>query len=88
MINGNIQRNSVIVSLGGFEAKMMIYFGDVEPFLVENDVSPSYREKLLQILRDPEKYSLLQVVVIDVGEHFCESYLPFRGRWSISVFMF
>lgn len=67
----------------------MLYFADVESFLEESDIAPSYRGKLMAILKDPQKKSLLQVelaVVIDVGT-FCESNLPTRRRWPIGFFL-
>ena len=71
--------------------QVMLYFGDIQPFLVENDVAPSYRRKLLAILEDPEKRSLLQVelaVVIDVGEQFVKATyrLEGDGPWGFSCF--
>ena len=62
--------------------QVMQYFGDIEPFLLENDVSPSYRRKLLAILHDPEMKSFLEVelaVVIDVGEQFVKGTYQLEG---------
>ena len=62
--------------------QVMQYFGDIEPFLLENDVSPSYRRKWLAILHDPEKKPFLEVelaVVIDVGEQFVTGIYQLEG---------
>jgi hypothetical protein len=51
--------------------QVMLYFGDIGPFLQENEIAPANRGKILAILNDPQKNSRLQVglaVVIDVGE--------------------
>ena len=33
----------------------MLYFGDIEPLLHENEVSPAYRTEVIDILNDPQK---------------------------------
>ena len=56
--------------------RAMLYFGDIAPFLQENDLSPAGRGKILGILADPQKKILLQVelaVVVDIGEHFVKA---------------
>ena len=35
--------------------QLLLQFGDVEPFLRNNDVGPAIRPKLLEILADTEK---------------------------------
>ena len=55
-------------------------FGDIEPFLRENeDVTPVTRTKLLQFFDDHQKLCLLKLeiaVVVDVYRwSFCECYL-------------
>ena len=60
----------------------MLHFADVESFLEESDIAPSYRGKLMAILKDPQKKSLLQVeltVVIDVEEHFVKATYQLEG---------
>ena len=60
----------------------MLYFGDIEPFLSENEVAPACRGKVLAILNDPQKKSHLQVelaVVIDVGEQFVKATYSLEG---------
>ena len=42
----------------------MLYFGDVEPFLIENeDVGPALRPKLLAFISDPQTKSKLQIEI-------------------------
>ena len=54
--------------------QVMLYFGDIKPFLLENeDVGPALRPKLLAFFRDPQTKSKLQVEVtatVDWGEPF------------------
>ncbi|KAK3749798.1 hypothetical protein QZH41_000861 [Actinostola sp. cb2023] len=54
------------------------YYGDVEPFLRENDLSPMCRAKLLEIFDDPEATRDLEMelaAMIDAGRHFvCATY--------------
>ena len=62
--------------------QVMLLFGDVAPFLRENEIAPANRGKILAILDDPQKYSCLQVelaVVIDVGEHFVKATYSLEG---------
>ncbi len=58
-------------------------FGDVELFLRNNaDISPTTRSKLLEILSDPQKSSLLKIelaVVSDLGEHFVKATYTLEG---------
>ena len=58
-------------------------FGDLELFLRNNiEVSPATRSKLLEILSDQQKCSLLKVelaVVSDLGEHFVKSTYTLEG---------
>ena len=60
----------------------MLYFGDIAPFLQENDLSPAGRGKILAILADPQKKILLQIelaVVVDVGEQFVKATYSLEG---------
>ena len=64
----------------------MHYFGDIEPFLLENEVSPAYRKRVLAILNDPQKKSRLMAelaVVIDVGEHFVKATYSLEGDGAL-----
>ena len=57
--------------------QLLVQFGDVRPFLEENeDLSPATRRKLLGTLNDPQKYALLQIelaAVVDCGEPFLKA---------------
>ena len=59
-------------------------FGNIEPFLRENDdVSPATRAKLLEFFDDRQKLFLLKLelsVIVDVGAHFVRAL-----RWLISI---
>ena len=60
----------------------MLYFGDIAPFLQENEIAPANRGKILAILNDPQKISHLQVelaVVINVGEQFVKATYSLEG---------
>ena len=62
--------------------QVMLYFGDVSPFLQENEIAPATRGKIITILGDPVKNVLLQVelaVVVDVGEHFVKATYSMEG---------
>ena len=63
--------------------KVLEQFGDVELFLRNNiDISPATRSKLIEILSDQQKCSLLKVelaVVSDLGEHFVKSIYTLEG---------
>ena len=61
---------------------MMLYFGDILPFLQDNDLSPAYRKKALGILNDQQKNVLLQIelaVVVDAGEPFVKATYKLEG---------
>lgn len=64
-------------------------FGDVEPFLQTNvDISAATRSKLLEIISDPVKCSLLKIelaVVIDLGEHFVKATYKLEGDGPLVV---
>ena len=52
---------------------MSEYFGDVEPFLRENEVSPANRRRLLEIFDDPRGCQDLRLELaafVDAGVHF------------------
>ena len=56
---------------------MMLYYGDILPFLEDNpDLSPATTMKLKSILSSSKKSSLLQVELaslIDAGEAFAKA---------------
>ena len=60
--------------------QVMTQFGDIAIFLAENeDVGPSLRPKLLEILQSLAHLKTELAVVIDIGEHFVKStYTPWR----------
>lgn len=68
-------------------SQVMTQFGDIAPFLTENqDIGPSLQPKLLSILNDPQSLAFLKmelVITMNTGEH----YQPFGGRWLISTEM-
>ena len=71
--------------------QVMLYFGDVLPFLQENELAPANRGKLLTILSDPLKSNLLQVelaVVMDVGEQFVKATYSLKGDGLLVFSMF
>ena len=62
--------------------QVMQYFGDVAPFLRENELAPANRGKILAIMDDLQKRSRLQVelaIVIDVGEQFVKATYSLEG---------
>ena len=65
----------------------MIQFGDVLPFLEENtDLAPTTRLKLLDILRNSQRCTKLQLelaVVIDCGEPFVKSTYLLEGDGAL-----
>ena len=56
---------------------MLVQFGDIEPFLTRNeDIGPSLRPKLLDMIRNVNTRAHLQMelaAVIDVSEHFVKA---------------
>ena len=67
---------------------MMLYFADIEPFLLENDaIGPSCRPKLLGFLNDPRVCATLKVelaATIDCGEPFVKSCYFLEGVGPLS----
>uniref|UniRef100_A0A1X7TYF9 HAT C-terminal dimerisation domain-containing protein n=1 Tax=Amphimedon queenslandica TaxID=400682 RepID=A0A1X7TYF9_AMPQE len=62
--------------------QVMIYFGDIEPFLQNNDFAPAIRSKLLAFMSDSNKKALLQVelaATIDWGEPFVKACYALEG---------
>ena len=64
--------------------QVMLYFGDIVPFLQENELAPATATcgKILAILGDPVKSTRLQVelaILMDVGEHFVKATYSLEG---------
>ena len=63
--------------------QLLLQFGDVQPFLEENDdLGPATRPKLLAVLTNPQRKSLLQIElasVIDCGEPFVKATYTLEG---------
>ena len=62
--------------------QVMLYFGDIVPFLQENELASATRGKILAILGDPVKSTRLQVelaILMDVGEHFVKATYSLEG---------
>ena len=62
--------------------QVMLFFRDIAPFLLENEIALANREKILAIPRDPRKKSCLEMelaVVIDVGEQFVKATYNLEG---------
>jgi hypothetical protein len=67
------------------------YFGDVEPFIRKNDVSPLCRMKLLELFDDPVSARNLELelaAMIDAGKHFVSAtyYLERDGLLVFSCY--
>ena len=63
-------------------------FGDIEPFLRENDVSPATRAKLLEFFDDRQKLFLLKLelaVIVDVGAHFVKATYSLEGDGLLAL---
>ena len=64
-------------------------FGDIEPFLRENeDVSPATRTKLLEFFNDQQKLFLLKLelaVVVDVGAQFVKATYTLEGDGLLAL---
>ena len=63
--------------------QLMVQFGDIEPFLRNNeDIGPALRSKLLEIISNTQSQTQLRLelpAVIDVGEHFMKSTYTVEG---------
>lgn len=64
-------------------------FGDIEPFLRENDdASPATRMKLLEFFNDRQKLFLLKLelaVIVDVGAHFVKATYTLEGDGILAL---
>ena len=63
--------------------ELMLYFGDIEPFLQENeDLGPHLQSKLLAFFDDPQVTSKLRVetvATVDLGEPFVKACYTLEG---------
>ena len=69
----------------------MVLFGDILPFLQENDISPATRGKLIDIFSNPQRKPYLMVelaVVIDIGEHFVKATYSLEGDGPLAFSCF
>lgn len=66
--------------------QIFLYFGDVKPFLEENDdIGPS---KMLDVLQNPQKAALLQIelaITIDAGLPFVQATYYLEGDGPLVV---
>ena len=69
--------------------QVMLYFGDVEPFLLENDdVGPALRPKLLALFAVPHTKSQLQIemaATVDWGEPFVKACYVLEGDGPLAL---
>jgi hypothetical protein len=67
--------------------QLLQVFGDVEPFLVQNDDwAPRTRQKMLSILQDGTKKAYLQIemaAVVDTGREFVKSTYKLEGDGAL-----
>ena len=68
--------------------QLLELFGDVQPFLEENDeISPINRSKMLAILQDPQRRPYLMVelaIVVDAGKQFVQATYNLEGDGPLS----
>lgn len=69
--------------------QLLVQFGDVRPFLDENeDLGTTTRQKLLGIFTDPQKIALFQIelaAVIDMGEPFVKATYTLEGDGPLAL---
>ena len=68
--------------------RVMLSFGDVEPFLRENDVGPALRPKLLALFDDPQNKSKLQIemaATVDWGEPLVKACYVLEGDGPLAL---
>ena len=67
--------------------QILLQFGDIEPFLTRNqDLGPTLRPKLLQMITDVNTLPYLQMelaAVVDVGEHFVKATYNLEGDGAL-----
>ena len=70
-------------------SQVMTQFGDIAPFLTENqDIGPSLRPKLLSIVNDPQSLAFLKMelaITIDIGEHFVKAIYNLEGDGPLAL---
>lgn len=54
-------------------------FGDVQPFVSTQDLSPASQMKLKQFFADPVKHVLLELELVDFGESFVKATYNLEG---------
>ncbi len=68
---------------------MMVTFGDIEPFLLQNaDVGPNLRPKLLSFFSDSQKRATLQIelaAIVDWGEPFVKACYFLEGDGPLAL---
>ena len=68
---------------------VLLYFGDIEPFLLRNeDIGPSTRPKLLSFFTDMHKRAILQLelaATVDWGEPFVKSSYFLEGDGPLCI---
>lgn len=68
---------------------VMLYFGDIKPFLLENDdIGPATRPKLLSFFSDQQKLALLQLEIaatVDWGEPFVKACYFLEGDGPLAL---
>ena len=72
--------------------QLMVYFGDLQPFVEENDdIAPANRLKILGIIQDSGKLTHLKVelaVTIDVGEPFVKVCYYLEGDGPLVLYCY
>ena len=68
---------------------VMLYFGDIQPFLIQNDdIGPATRPKLLSFFADQQKLALLQLEIaatVDWGEPFVKACYFLEGDGPLAL---
>ena len=68
---------------------VLLYFGDIEPFLLRNeDIGPSTRPKLLSFFTDMHKRAILQLelaATVDWGEPFVKASYFLEGDGPLCI---
>ena len=74
---------------GGTTSDAAVYFGDIEPFLEENDdTGPSLRPKLLAYFHTPQTKSKLQIEIaatVHWGEPFVKACYDHEGYGPLAL---
>ena len=80
----------MVEQVGSYETKlMMLFFGDIEPFLTENeDIGMALRPKLLAVLNTSQKCTCLRIelaATVDWGEPFVKACYYLEGDGPLAV---